>query len=386
MRHIDLTWVAEYLPVRFYTNTLPRATKWPFVLVHLEDYTIRLPQYSNFAKHIILDIHVHRFRHCNDYPLTVIKHYYLIIRKIAEKYRDRISFVLPDLPWDPSYFEGSKYHDNVRKTYRYHIMFLKYTEDVCRRTGSQVILVVQHRQSLHDAERSCIIVNDLLTMLRDESIVYAIGVGSLCVNKSAREIARYIQLVAGKYPHLRVHGFGVKLNTIDYLPSNVLGRYSFDSTSWTRPVCTRVQKILGVSKRWGCKDETERQIYFVAFIARLAEKLSQHALSNELWRLIEKMIHGSTSTSQQYVFPRVIKHEEPEHPWLEAEVYRISTIPGKYTEVHVYRRYYIAKKIDGYYEICFSYEKPPSLSYTLARPDEIKKILREKMEKTKHTK
>ncbi len=381
MRHIDLTWVADYLPIRFYTNTLPRATKWPFVLVHLEDYTIRLPQYSNFAKHIILDIHVHRFRHCNDYPLTVIKHYYMIIRKLAEKYRDRIAFVLPDLPWDPSYFTGSQYPDNVRKTYRYHVMFLRYAEDICRRTGSQVILVVQHRQSLRDAERSCIIVSDLLPMLRDESIVHAIGVGSLCVNRSAREIARYIQLVADKLPHMRVHGFGVKLNVVDYLAGNMLRRYSFDSTSWTRPVCTRVQEILKTKKRWGCKDEHERQVYFIAFIARLAEKLKLRALAEELWNIAEKV---ATRNKHVYIhfqvlFPRIIIHEEPEWYWLEAEVNRIMSRPCNYVEVHVYRRYYVAKRTDGNYDICVAYRNPNMLSYRMARPEELGNILRKIM-------
>jgi len=271
---IDLTWLSSTLPVKFYSNSLPEDVAWGNILVHLEDYMWKLRKWERFAQYIIMDIHVHRFRQHGDYPLTALREYYTVIRKLADKFRDRIIFVLPDLPYDPDYFKGAQYSNNIRKTYLYHTMFLKYMSNIYKQYGSKMIIVVQHRQSLDTAKRSCVLVNDMLSHIQDEDAVYAIGVGSLCINRSPRQIACYLNLVGKFFPKLTIHGFGVRLDVLKFLEKDVLRRYSYDSTGWTRPVCNRVMQILGVSKRWSCKTQTERQIYFIAYLARLCEYLN----------------------------------------------------------------------------------------------------------------
>lgn len=295
---IDLRYVAEELPTRFYSNTLPPHVAWSFVLVHLEDFDIRLRQYGNFAKHIILDINVHRFRHYGDYPIGELVKYGRVVKKLAEKYRDRICFVLLDLPHDSDYFRGARYCDNIRKTYTYHTAFLKYVSDICYRTGSQMILVVQHRAfrdekgsidvagRLSSIRRSCEYVNDLLSYVRQD-IVYAIAIGSLCVVKTSKIIADFTLEVARRFPKLRVHGLGYSLATLDHLHT-ILHRFSYDSTGWTRPVCNRVLQLIGSTKRYSCKTPKERVIYFLAYVARLCEKLRKFNLAQELWTMAEK--------------------------------------------------------------------------------------------------
>lgn len=279
---IDLSEVACALPLRFYSNNVPRSIKWPFLLVHVEN--IDLLGRSTFS-HAILDIHVHRFRKMGDYPISELVRYGRLVEKLAEKYRDRICIVLPDLPYDVEYFHGVQYPQNVKKTYTYHTMFIRYVDRICQRYGSQMMLVVQHRQSLRDVEYSCHILTDLLSWTCEEH-VYAIGVGSLCVNKSPRQVAKYLNTVARFFPNYRIHGFGVKVSTIRYVNFR-LDRLSIDGTGWTRTPNRLGEYLTG--KRHSAYSEKERTIYFICGILNIVRNIGNRQLIEDLLKLLEKV-------------------------------------------------------------------------------------------------
>ena len=90
---IDLSDIAHKLPVKFYSNDVPENVYWPYILVHTNDYDklFRLK-----FEHTIIDIHVHRFRKVGDYPIAELINYAKLIKKLANKFKDRITFVLPD--------------------------------------------------------------------------------------------------------------------------------------------------------------------------------------------------------------------------------------------------------------------------------------------------
>ena len=216
------------------------------------------------------------------------------IKAYARKWKNKITFVLPDCPFDPDYFTGSQYENNIRKTYTYHTMFIKYCENVYKTFGTKFILVIQHRQNLYDVDKSALIIQDMLNWI-DKDMVYAIGVGSLCVNKSPKEIAKYINEVGRLFSKTKIHGFGIKLNTIKYLNWNIVNRFSFDGTGWTRPVNSKILKILNVDKRYSCKNEIERIIYFIIYIARICEYFSMYSIANELIQIAEKIVQRKTN-------------------------------------------------------------------------------------------
>ena len=294
---LDLREFARRLRVRVFSNDIPDGVAHPYILLHVEDYQYGLARWGRFAELIMLDIMVHRFQHVGEYPPRFIHQYIRLCRRLAERLKDRFIAVLPDCPFDPRYFHGSQYPDNVRKTYMYHLWTLKSLEHVFRKTGSKLVLVVQHRVNLYvdrgnklnesarlDIERSCIIVEDLLSFLHDENVVYGIGVGSLCVNRSPRLIAKVVSIVAEWFRGFTIHGFGTDVRTLQYLANNVLDRYSFDTTGWTKPT-KPAQLLIGADKRRSCRDSVERTIYFIAGLATIAKYCNQQDIYDELFEL-----------------------------------------------------------------------------------------------------
>jgi len=284
MTKIELSHIAHSLPVRFYSNDIPECITWSFWLVHTNDWH-HLERV--IFDHAIIDIHVHRFRHIGDYPLNVLLGYWRLVEKLASRYRDKFTFTLPDLPFDVRYFHGVQYPYNVRKTYTYHTMFLKLANEMYRRYGTTCILVVQHRQSVQDAKRSCFFVQDLLSYV-DEDAVYAIGVGSLCINRSPRQVADYLNVVATRFPRFRIHGFGVRIDTVRYIRFD-LRRYSFDGTGWTRTPNSLAQYLLGQEKRHSAYTQHERVIYFLCGLIGLARNVGRLDIVQELVRILEKV-------------------------------------------------------------------------------------------------
>ena len=284
MAKIDLSHIAHSLPVIFYSNDIPDNVVWPYWLVHTDDYhhleKIRF-------EHAIIDIHVHRFREYGDYPLNVLLSYWKLVEKLADRYRDRFTFTLPDLPFDPRYFHGVQYPYNVRKTYTYHVMFFRLANLLYRKFGTTCILVVQHRQSVQDAKRSCCFVQDLLCYVDDDA-VFAVGVGSLCINRSPRQIAEYLNAVACRFPRFRIHGFGVRVDTVRYLRFDIR-RYSFDGTGWTRTPNRLAMYFAGLDKRHSAYTQHERTIYFLCGLISLARNVGRPDIVHELIEIIEKV-------------------------------------------------------------------------------------------------
>ena len=194
-------------------------------------------------------------------------------------------------------------------------MFLKIAKELYRLYGTTCILVVQHRQRVRDVEKYSLIVNDLLSYLDDA--VFAVGVGSLCVNRSPSKVFEFIEEVM-KRVNTRVHGFGTHLRVIYYLTiySSYMHRFSFDSTSWTRPVNDYVRRVIKAQKRFSCKDDRQRTVYFMCYVARLCELLNFVSTAGELynlaieyyWRKIENrrvsLIHEETRNILSFIAPK----------------------------------------------------------------------------------
>ena len=283
---IDLIEIAYKLPVKFYSNNIPREIEWPYILVHTNNFN---ELYERNFTHAIIDIHVHRFRKHGDYPLNELINYVKLVEKLAKEFKDRITFVMPDLPYDVNYFHGVQYPYNIRKTYTYHTMFIPIARKLYRKYGTTCMLVVQHRQKFYDLEHSCEIVNDMLSYV-DDNMVYAIGVGSLCVNRSPYIIADFINTVMRKLK-LKIHGFGIHLKAIEHISE--YERFSFDSTSWTRPVNDNVRKIVKALKRYSCKTEKQRVVYFLCYVARLCAILNYNTVAGELIDLAIKYYNNN---------------------------------------------------------------------------------------------
>ena len=300
---IDLTNVATSLPVRLYTLP-PRSVKWSFLLVHTDNYT---ELYRRQFEHAIIDIQVHRFQRYGDYPLDFIRRYMRLCLKLASVFKDRLCVVAPDLPYDPEHFGGTRYEDNIRKTYRYHAFF-RSLEPKLRVYGTQVMYVLQHRQSIETLRRSASLIYDIVKHEPEW-----IGLGSLCVERSPKKDALFIKEARKLFPHAWIHGFGIHLSVLKYISqawemnsfdsqswekkrrmvdmgyagwTTFSELNSFDSDSWTRPVNNLVLKVIGATKRFSCKTEAQRVIYFTCYVARLCELCKRYDLAKEVLKTI----------------------------------------------------------------------------------------------------
>jgi len=311
---------ARELKVKFFVSSPPVYVRYPYILIHVgmggeqgrqsedeeEEPVVELSQLLkvaeefSYADTIIVDVRVHRFRESGDYPEGFVKAYGETCAALAEKLRDRLVITLCDLPYDPKYFHGVQYPDNVRKTIRYHLWLLKWLEDVCRRTGAKIMLVVQHRvnkfvsekdlkkpirklpkEAELDLRKSCSLIEELLSFLKDESVVFGVAVGSLCVNRKPTLIAAILRYVGEYFRRLHVHGFGTHMSSLSYLGEELLRRFSMDSTGWTRPG-TMGYHMIGAYKRWSCKDMVERTVFLICALASVARYCGQHRLYHEL--------------------------------------------------------------------------------------------------------
>ena len=298
---IDLTHIARELPVRLYTLP-PRTVKWPFLLVHTDNY--RELYYRQFD-HVIIDIQVHRFRKLGDYPSDFIRRYMKLCLKLAEVFKDKLCVVAPDLPWDPDYFHGVRYSDNIRKTYRYHAIF-RSIEPRLRQYGTEIMYVLQHRQTIDSLRKAASLLTDVVHREPEK-----IGIGGLCVERSPKKELMFIREARRLFPNAWLHGFGIHLGVIKYISQAceinsfdsqswerkraLVNRgiktwqpwrelQSFDSDSWTRPVNQLVLKVIKATKRFSCKTERQRVIYFMCYLARLCELCHRHDLAHEIYK------------------------------------------------------------------------------------------------------
>jgi len=298
---IDLTHIARELPIKLFTLP-PRSINYPYILVHTDNYRELYTRKFDLA---IIDIQVHRFRNYPDYPSDFIKRYINLTLKLANLFKDKLIVVVPDLPYDPDYFIGSRHESNIKKTLRYAILF-KNIQHMYTKHGTKLMYVLQHRQSI----KSLIYCAELLRdIVRDEPEY--LGVGSLCVVKSPKYVAQYIAKARKLFPKSWIHGFGIHLSTLKYisqvceiqsfdsqswerkraLVNRGLSNWkpwrelqSFDSDSWTRPVNQLVLKVIKATKRFSCKTERQRVIYFMCYLARLCELCRRHDLAHEIYK------------------------------------------------------------------------------------------------------
>jgi len=318
---LDLSVFARELKVKFFISSPPPHVRYPYIVIHTgpaeerggrkrsrgqssEIVSLseleRVAERFSYADLIMVDVRVHRFRDEPDYPKGFVLAYGEATARLAEKLRDKLIITLCDLPYDPKYFHGVQYPDNVRKTLRYHLHLLKWLEQVCRKTGSKLMLVVQHRVNKYvreeksrkpfrtlpreaelDLRKSCVLVEEILGYLKDESVVYGIAVGSLCVNKKPTLIALIVNYVGEYFRKWPIHGFGVHVGCIQYLSEDVRSRFSIDSTGWTRPGSLG-QHMIGAYVRYSCKTMVERTVFLICELASVARYCGQESLYYEL--------------------------------------------------------------------------------------------------------
>ena len=298
---IDLSNIARELPIKLFTLP-PRSINYPFLLVHTDNYRELYTRKFDLA---IIDIQVHRFVKHNDYPVDFIRRYTKLCLSLASVFKDRLVVVAPDLPYDPVHFRGAQYSDNIRKTYRYHAVF-RALEPKLHQYGTQVMYVLQHRQTLESLRYSA---NILLDIVHREPEM--IGIGSLCVERSPKRDMVFIREARKLFPKAWLHGFGIHLSTLKYisqvceiqsfdsqswerkraLVNRGLSNWrpwrelqSFDSDSWTRPVNQLVLKVIKATKRFSCKTERQRVIYFMCYLARLCELCYRHDLAHGIYK------------------------------------------------------------------------------------------------------
>lgn len=277
---IDLSFLKD-LPVQIYTSSLPSIIRYPFILTHIDSIDRERPHFQ-YASKIIVDIHVHRFRKHGDYPISTLLYYYYIVYSLARRWGKKIIIVLPDLPYDPDYFHGVKYPENIRKTYTYHYMFLSKIVELCKKYDCKFIPVIQHRQNIDDIIKSTYIVMDIVDRYSD--YVYGIGLGSLCVERSIKKIVEYYRIIRKVIgPSTKIHLFGVSIRTLDYLSSDNI---SIDSTGWTKPISRELLKY--VQKWRSCYNEHDRILYFLFWIKKICEKLNE----KEYVKKIEEIIYN----------------------------------------------------------------------------------------------
>jgi len=102
------------------------------------------------------------------------------------------------------------------------------------------------------------------------------AVGNLCVRFNTKIIHESAKIARNLLPDKQLHIFGLKLKAVPYVAPFI---DSFDSLAWTRPVDKSVM-VKGTTRYigWSCKTSEERFRFFMAWLNRLNNYLTQKNL------------------------------------------------------------------------------------------------------------
>jgi hypothetical protein len=107
---------------------------------------------------------------------------------------------------------GKNVHAHINNTIKnYHDMVQKMSEDEIKRC-IPVIQGFTIQEYLYCIER----------YEKNGLIAPYMGVGSVCRRGSSKDIAKILSLIKGELPNTKLHGFGIKKQVLDLIPSSML--------------------------------------------------------------------------------------------------------------------------------------------------------------------
>jgi|GEM_PF-1809123 len=273
--------------LRFYTLP-PARIPYPFVLINANRpepglrYVIKN---KKAIKGVLIDSGVEIFRDPTrkDYPPgwlnKLVRLYYRVKYYLPGA---DIVVTIPDYPDD--YNPGSLWlpgKTNIERTFENILYCIENYNNV-----NWLIPIQGHNKNPNS-------IKIMINYLREAGITkkfkkYAIA--NLCVEKKNRIIIHTLRIAREELEDNWIHAFGIKKNQA--ITSWKYGFIdSFDSVAWTRPdsLTFRILKELGIKKRFSCKNDWQRELYFLAWLISLSRKVTLEKIDE---RKYEEMLEN----------------------------------------------------------------------------------------------
>ncbi|BEP17053.1 hypothetical protein PYJP_04050 [Pyrofollis japonicus] len=246
------------MPVRFYAQGAP--SWWKYQLVSLANQ--RLPSRKLYFYDFLVDNGMFNFYKRGERPLLDrwLEHLKRFVLEIDIRYKpENITIILPDWLHDPAFTLKAATHFLSRM--------------LCK--DYECLLVVHSSPSFGGYSRAA---------LEAASIPWATGLAAplkLNCSRTAKNrrviklhcqqaIVEQVCSIASRHG-LSCHGLGVALKP-DHIKRLVgLGLTSFDSSSWTRPNSSIIEKMLG--GRWSAKNSREKDLFMKVVLQRLSREV-----------------------------------------------------------------------------------------------------------------
>ena len=310
---INLDFIRE-LPIRFYTLP-PIRVVYPFIIINLNrpnDGLRYIKKHYDKIESIIIDSGIEVFKNgSKDYPGGYKTHTNRLVRMY---YRVRslcpnseVYVTCPDYPdtFTPKQLWLSEEITNIERTVESILWCTKKFRNV-----DWLIPLQVHYNRPDSIIRS-------IKLLVDSGFEFE-NYDYYATPTKSRKVKDIVNLVLNCISELRryrknfkLHLFGLYLKAVpeivrlrfvnisydrgglysgtfnDVMRRGLLERYfSFDSSSYTKPVGDIVLKVVGAKKRFSCKSEVARVTYFLCYISRLCEMCNRYDFRDKILEIL----------------------------------------------------------------------------------------------------
>ena len=251
---------------RFYAANAP--SWWPYQLVSLANGRLPPAREPGFY-HVLIDNGMFAYLKAGARPdLDKWYHRLMLFIRDVERLRKpaEVWVILPDWLGDFEFTYGAARHPLARR--------------ICRDYPCLVVAHAEPRHMLPEVGGYAYAASIYASL--DHVAGLAAPLKLNCSRYSARAGRRIVRLecqaaivqqvcgTARRY-NLKCHGLGAVLKPEHVARLARLGMDSFDSSSWTRPNTTVLEKLGLIPRRWSAKNTTEKDLFFTIVLQRLRE-------------------------------------------------------------------------------------------------------------------
>lgn len=253
--------------------TLPPSNEpYPYILINASNYKRQLGTIRRIKKHIemvIIDSGVEIFRNPNikEYPggpFEAVNRQSIIFDEVTRILgSSKVLVTIPDYPddYNPKNLWVNSSVTNIERTCYNVIYALDEYPEV-----NWLIPIQGHNEKPESIRKSILLYEEAGILKRNKYF----AVANLSNRRNKKLTIKTLQIAQEYLNTKHIHSFGIRmLEAVDAGTKKLIN--SFDTMAWTRPT-KLAQLLIGAKKRWSCKNNWERTVYFYSWLLTITTK------------------------------------------------------------------------------------------------------------------